>query len=285
MPKIFKKHFAAVHLNPATDLTKVLREYREDDQGDILSVAYKNEALDTELCIDTAVVEPSQAEPFFSSIFIGKEGIEEFRNAVPVTEHVSIKPETEVWKRVFDIVFSIVLMLLGFPVFAVIYVITKVSSPGPVFYRQERVGKDERPFHIYKFRSMYVDAEKFGPQLSNAHDPRITKWGRVIRRTRLDELPQFWNVLKGDMSVVGPRPERSYFIDRIVETNPEYKRLHRIRPGVTSLGQVYYGYAESVGEMCERMEYDLQYLQKPNIRADIQVILRTVKVMVQCKGK
>jgi lipopolysaccharide/colanic/teichoic acid biosynthesis glycosyltransferase len=285
MPKTYNKHYAALLLDSGTDLSKSLREYQKDDQGDILSVAYENEALGTELCIDTAVAGPSQTEPVFSSFFIGKEGIENFSNAVPVTEHKSIKPETEVWKRLFDIVFSIVLMLLGFPVFAVIYVITKVSSPGPVFYRQERVGKDERPFHIYKFRSMYVDAEKLGPQLSNAHDPRITKWGRVIRRTRLDELPQFWNVLKGDMSVVGPRPERRYFIDRIVETNPEYKRLHRLRPGVTSLGQVHYGYAESVGEMCERMEYDLQYLQKLNIRADIQVILRTVKVMVQCKGK
>jgi lipopolysaccharide/colanic/teichoic acid biosynthesis glycosyltransferase len=188
-------------------------------------------------------------------------------------------------KRIFDLLFSTIVMILGFPVFVMLFIITKISSPGPVFYKQERLGKKKRTFYIYKFRSMYTDAEKFGPQLSSESDPRITKWGRVIRRTRLDELPQFWNVLKGDMSVVGPRPERHYFIEKIVEKKPEYLRLQYIKPGITSMGQVHYGYAESVDEMCERMQYDLNYLQAINLKTDFQVICKTVKVMLACKGK
>lgn len=203
--------------------------------------------------------------------------------------HVQPQPElslkTKISKRIFDIAFSLVIMILGFPVFAIVYLITKLSSEGPPFFKQERVGKDERRFHIYKFRSMYINAEKFGPQLSSKADPRITRWGRVIRRTRLDELPQFWNVLKGDMSVVGPRPERQFYIEKIIEKNPDYKKLQRLKPGVTSLGQVHFGYAENVEQMCIRMMYDLHYLQKPNISSDLKIIAKTIKVMVQCKGK
>jgi lipopolysaccharide/colanic/teichoic acid biosynthesis glycosyltransferase len=190
-----------------------------------------------------------------------------------------------IFKRIFDLLFSVVVMLLGFPIFVMLFIITKISSPGPAFYKQERLGKKKRTFYIYKFRSMYTDAEKFGPQLSSESDPRITKWGRVIRRTRLDELPQFWNVLKGDMSVVGPRPERHYFIEKIVEKKPEYLRLQHIKPGITSLGQVHYGYAKNVDEMCERMQFDLNYLQDVNFKTDFQIICKTVKVMLACKGK
>lgn len=191
----------------------------------------------------------------------------------------------QVSKRAFDIIFSVMLMLLGFPVFAVICLITKFSSAGPAFFKQERRGRYGRAFHIYKFRSMYVDAEKHGPRLSSTGDPRITKWGRVIRRSRLDELPQFWNVLKGDMSIVGPRPERQCFIDQIIAIKPYYQNLHSVKPGITSMGQVHYGYAENVHQMCERMEYDLKYLQKANLLTDMHLIAKTVKVMVQGKGK
>lgn len=156
---------------------------------------------------------------------------------------------------------------------------------GPVFYKQERIGKGERPFYIYKFRSMYVDAERSGPQLSKDHDPRITNWGRFMRKTRLDELPQFWNVLKGDMSVVGPRPERRHYIAQILERKPYYKKLMCIKPGVTSSGQVHYGYAENVEQMCDRMNYDLFYLNNISFNRDITIILKTIKVMAQGKGK
>jgi lipopolysaccharide/colanic/teichoic acid biosynthesis glycosyltransferase len=132
---------------------------------------------------------------------------------------------------------------------------------------------------------MRVDAEKFGPQLSKNDDPRITKWGRITRKTRLDELPQFWNVLKGEMAVVGPRPERQHFIEKIVEKTPNYKKLLRLKPGITSIGQVHYGYAENVDQMCDRMRYDLIYLRNMNLNSDLDIIFKTVKVMLQGKGK
>lgn len=193
--------------------------------------------------------------------------------------------ETVFLKRVFDILFASVVLLLGLPVYLLVALITKATSRGPVFYRQERVGKDQKPFYIYKFRSMRVDAEKNGPQLASDDDPRITKWGKFMRKTHLDELPQFWNVLKGDMAIVGPRPERRHFINEIRERRPEYMELFRLKPGITSIGQVYYGYAENVGQMCERVDYDLDYLDTMSLKTDIGIILETVKTMVQGKGK
>ncbi|MBS1525223.1 MAG: sugar transferase [Bacteroidetes bacterium] len=190
-----------------------------------------------------------------------------------------------VLKRVFDIVFSLTVMTFGAPVFFLVYLITKISTPGGAFYKQERIGKDEKPFKIYKFRSMYIDAEKYGPQLSKDNDPRITRWGRIIRKTRLDELPQFWNVLKGDMSVVGYRPERKHYIDQISAFVPEYKEMLNHKPGITSLGQVHYGYAENVEEMCERLKYDLLYSRNIALDLDLGIIFKTVKVMVQAEGK
>ncbi|AMR32939.1 hypothetical protein A0256_16690 [Mucilaginibacter sp. PAMC 26640] len=209
-------------------------------------------------------------------------------NNVPVL-HLNAQPEiglkVRFLKRGFDIVFSSAVMISGAPVFFILYLITKFTSKGPAFFRQERIGKDEKPFYMYKFRSMKVNAELGGPQLSKDNDPRITKWGFIMRKTRLDELPQFWNVLKGDMSVVGPRPERQYFIEQIVEKTPNYKRLLQVKPGLTSIGQVHYGYAENVDQMCDRMRYDLIYLKRISLNSDLNIILKTVKVMVQGKGK
>ncbi|MBS7562859.1 sugar transferase [Mucilaginibacter sp. Bleaf8] len=202
-----------------------------------------------------------------------------------ITSHPEISLKIRLLKRSFDVGFSAVVMLFGAPFFALLLLITKLTSKGPVFYKQERIGRNNKPFYIYKFRSMYIDAEQAGPQLSKDNDPRITKWGRVIRKTRLDELPQFWNVLRGDMSVVGPRPERQHFIEKIVQRTPDYKKLLRVKPGLTSIGQVHYGYAESVDQMCDRMRFDLVYLQNMSLNSDLNIILRTVKVMVQGKGK
>ncbi|GGH18074.1 hypothetical protein GCM10007352_28560 [Mucilaginibacter phyllosphaerae] len=190
-----------------------------------------------------------------------------------------------VFKRCFDVLFSLAVMIPGLPVFVLLTLITKLTSKGPVFYAQERIGKNNKPFRIYKFRSMHVNSEKLGPQLSRDHDPRITKWGRVIRKSRLDELPQFWNVLKGDMSVVGPRPERQFFIEQLMQRSPNYKKLLRLKPGLTSMGQVNYGYAENVDQMCNRVRYDLLYLNNINFNSEMGVILKTIKVMAQLKGK
>lgn len=202
-----------------------------------------------------------------------------------IESQAQIPKKILVIKRGFDLAFSVSIMVAGLPVFVVIYAITKMSSKGPVFFKQQRVGRYEKPFNIYKFRSMYVDAEKNGPQLAFDGDPRITKWGKIIRRTRLDELPQFWNVLKGEMSIVGPRPERQHYIEKIIEATPDYKKLLHIKPGITSIGQVHYGYAEDVSQMCTRVRYDMVYLKNVNINSDINIIFKTVGVMIKGKGK
>ncbi|MFM1931140.1 MAG: hypothetical protein RL226_443, partial [Bacteroidota bacterium] len=160
-------------------------------------------------------------------------------------------------KRLMDIVFSAIAVILLSPVYLVLGLLVKLSSPGPVFFVQERIGIHGRPFNIIKFRTMVSDAEKDGPQLSSATDSRITRIGRFLRKTRLDELPQFINVLRGEMALVGPRPERQYYIDRIMARAPHYRHLQKVRPGITSWGQVKYGYAENVDQMIARLKYDL----------------------------
>ncbi len=188
-------------------------------------------------------------------------------------------------KRLMDIVVSLVAMIVLLPVYIVTAVIVKCTSKGPVFYSQERIGIKGKPFKMHKFRSMYVDAEKFGPMLSKDNDPRITPFGRFMRKVRLDEIPQFYNVLKGTMSLVGPRPERQYFIDQIVQRAPEYLLLQKVKPGITSWGQVKYGYAENVDEMLERLRYDLLYLENMSLTTDIKILLYTAIIIVQGRGK
>lgn len=189
-------------------------------------------------------------------------------------------------KRSFDIIFSLLALSLGLPLFLLIAVITRITSVGPTFYAQERIGQGGKPFKIYKFRSMYVDAEKTGPVLSGGLlDNRITPWGRFMRKTRLDEIPQFYNVLIGDMSVVGPRPERQYFIDQIVEIAPEYRSLLSVKPGITSIGQIKYGYAASIDEMVQRLRYDLLYPKRRSFLFDMWIIAQTLRVMAQGRGK
>lgn len=196
-----------------------------------------------------------------------------------------LPPWQKLIKRSFDIITSVFVLIIGLPFYALIGLLVKLGSPGPIFYTQERIGLGGKPFNIIKFRSMKVDAESAGPQLSKEDDPRITRMGKFLRKTRLDEFPQFWNVLIGDMSVVGNRPERQFFIDKIVEKAPHYKRLHKIRPGITSWGQVKYGYAESVDEMIERLRYDLLYLENISIMLDLKILIYTVLIMAQGRGK
>lgn len=188
-------------------------------------------------------------------------------------------------KRIFDVVFSLLAMLLLSPVYLITAIIVKCTSPGPVFYAQERIGYHGKPFKMHKFRSMYIDAEQSGPALSRDDDPRITPFGRFMRKVRLDEIPQFYNVLKGTMSLVGPRPERQYYIDQIVKRAPEYLMLQRVKPGITSWGQVRYGYASSVDEMVERLRYDLLYLDNMSLTTDLKILLYTVLIILQGRGK
>ncbi|MGF7216837.1 putative colanic acid biosynthesis UDP-glucose lipid carrier transferase [Spirosoma lacussanchae] len=189
-------------------------------------------------------------------------------------------------KRGFDIAFSLGALLIGMPIFLVLALITKLTSEGPIFYAQERIGRGGKPFKIIKFRSMYVNAEKAGPSLSGGlADSRITPWGRFMRQTRLDEIPQFFNVLKGDMSVVGPRPERQFFIDQIVEVAPEYRSLLKVKPGITSIGQIKFGYAATIDEMVQRLRYDLLYPERRSFFFDMWIIAQTLRVMAQGRGK
>ncbi len=188
-------------------------------------------------------------------------------------------------KRMLDVLFSLIAMILFFPVFIVLAVIIKSTSHGPVFYKQERVGRFGKPFHIHKLRSMVKDAENGTPALSSEDDGRITKIGRFLRKTHLDEIPQFYNVLIGEMSLVGPRPEREYYIKQIVERAPYYTHLHKLRPGITSWGQVKYGYASNVDEMLERLPYDMMYLKNISLYIDFKILIYTVMVSVKGNGK
>ena len=188
-------------------------------------------------------------------------------------------------KRAMDIVISLVALIVLLPVFAIVALIIKRTSPGPIFYLQERIGLHNKPFQIIKFRSMIQNAEASGkPQLSSDDDPRITPFGRFMRKYRIDELPQFWNVLKGEMSLVGPRPERKYYIDQIIPLVPAYALLHQVRPGITSMGMVKFGYAKDLDEMLERVKYDLMYLNNASLINDLKILIYTIKIVFTGRG-
>ena len=196
-----------------------------------------------------------------------------------------LEPKQVIFKRIFDIVVSLCCLTILFPFYLVIAIIIKLTTKGPIFYSQERIGLHGKPFTIYKFRSMYHGAEKNGPALSSKDDNRITRFGKFLRKSRFDELPQFFNVLVGTMSIVGPRPERQFFIDQIIRQDPQYTHLHKIKPGITSWGQVKYGYAENVEQMVRRMKYDILYLENISFLLDMRIIIYTVLIVVQGRGK
>lgn len=189
-------------------------------------------------------------------------------------------------KRLIDFIASAIALVVFAPLFLVCYVAIRLEDGEPVIYRQERIGLHGKPFYIYKFRSMTHDAEKDGPQLlldGALCDPRLTKTGKWMRAHHLDELPQLWNVLKGDMSIVGPRPERQYFIDKIMEHDSSYPLLFEMRPGLTSEATLYNGYTDTMQKMLKRLHMDIHYLEHRTLWTDISIVFKTVACIVSGK--
>jgi exopolysaccharide biosynthesis polyprenyl glycosylphosphotransferase len=282
----FKMSSILPHLGSVQDISQILTDYKveeviiaiERSETDIIT------SIITELEMHDVVI---KIIPLFQDYIFGNIKT----SGIFQTPLVEISPDLmPVWqvtvKRAFDIVVSAIAMIVLIPAYVFTAIGVKMSSPGPIIFSQERVGLHGKPFKMHKFRSMYSDAEKQGtPQLSSKTDPRITPFGRFIRKVRLDEIPQFYSVLKGQMSIVGPRPERKYFIEKISERAPHYKLLHKIKPGITSWGQVKFGYAENVDEMIERLKYDILYLENMSLAMDMKILIWTVLIVVQGRGK
>lgn len=196
-----------------------------------------------------------------------------------------LPPWQESLKRLIDVVASSIAIILLLPLYIFLMAGVKLTSKGPIFYQQERIGLHGKPFMIPKFRSMYVGAEKDKPQLSSKNDSRITSFGKMMRKLRLDEIPQFFTVLTGDMSLVGYRPERQFFIDQIVERAPHYRMLFKVKPGITSWGQIKFGYASTVDEMIQRLKYDILYVENMSLAMDFKIMFYTVLIIIQGRGK
>jgi exopolysaccharide biosynthesis polyprenyl glycosylphosphotransferase len=270
-------------LGTLTDLETLIRKYQieklivavdSDDDDDLLNLLYSLYQYKL----------PIQLPISHTKLLTGGIKIKTITGhpLIDVTENNFPEGEKNIKLSLDKLISALVLVLLS-PVYLYLAIRVKLDSQGPVFIKQERVGYRGKPFMIYKFRTMRNDAEKDGPSLSSENDERVTPFGQLMRKYRLDELPQFWNVLKGDMSLVGPRPERKYYIDKIVKQAPYFYLLHNVRPGITSWGMVKFGYARNIEQMIERMQYDILYYENMSLSLDVKILIYTIKTI--CTGK
>ncbi len=273
------------HLGTHQELESIIKEH-EIEEVIIAIESSEHEKLETIVNILEATDVKVKMIPDTYDIISGKVKLQSLASSPLIEINHELAPLWQkVVKRLFDFVVSLLLLVLFSPLLLLSAIMVKLSSPGPIFFRQQRVGLHGHQFNIIKFRSMYQDAERHGPMLSSENDSRITRWGRIMRKYRLDELPQFWNVLTGEMSIVGPRPERLYYIEQISLSAPHVRYLQKVKPGITSWGMVKFGYAENVNEMVERLKYDVIYIENMNLFNDLKILIYTVLIVLQGRGK
>ena len=285
----FKKEYLlskhTLHLGELKSIKEIIKKYKIEDV--IIAIESSEHKKISEILShleDTSVF--IKIIPDMYDILSGSVKINSIYGTPLIQIKHEILPQWQIiTKNIFDYLLAINFIIIFSPIYLILGLIVKLTSNGNIIFKQKRIGKNGVEFNIYKFRSMYNDAEKNGPQLSSKKDNRITPFGRFMRKTRLDETPQFFNILKGDMSFVGPRPEREFYAKQILKIAPNYKHIYKVKPGITSWGMVKYGYAENIDEMIQRLKYDIIYIENMSLLIDLKIIIYTILIILKGKGK